>query len=268
MSTITKEWNEEKIRWIIANLDKKTGLHGAEIPIVIANHAGALGCYQYRGEEKFWFKPAFINDDNTPESAVIDLIRHEYGHYYVHAARLERFVGHSKRETSHGKDWKWACKMIGAIPERCYDPASFKGRNWSVEEADAAYKADDVVEFDILSFVNKWNQVPILDEEFATKMLAQLKERHPNAYYEVGDEVYHPQRGYGIVKETIPCNYWTQKMHVQFEDRTDGVFTARMICKIVDGVAVPFGNDANKNTISNEKKHVQLSIEDLFPSVM
>lgn len=265
MSTITKEWTENKIRWIFSNLDKKTGLNGVGIPIVLANHAGALGCYQYVGEEKFWFKPAFINDDATPEAAVVDVIRHEYAHYYVHSAQLDRYIGHSKRETSHGKDWKFACKMVGAKPERCYNPDSFKNINWSAEEAEAAYNAVDVPTFDILSFTNKWKQAPLLDKAFAEKMLRRLKEQHPDAYYEVGDRVFHPQRGYGDVVETIPCNYWTQKMYVQFDDHTDGVFTAKAICKMVNGVAVPFSKDVGRADAPKVAKPVQLSMEDLFP---
>lgn len=33
MSTITKTWNEDKIRSIIRKLDEKTGLNGAALPI-------------------------------------------------------------------------------------------------------------------------------------------------------------------------------------------------------------------------------------------
>ncbi len=266
MSSITAEWDENKIRRIIASLDKKTGLHAADIPIVLANHAGALGCYQFKDGEKFWFKPAFLNNDDTPEAAIVDLIRHEVAHYYVRVARLDKYIGHSKRETSHGKDWRWACKMVGAIPSRCYDPADFKDVKWTLEEAEAAYNADDVIEFDILAFINKWNQVPTLDKVYAAKMLRGIKERNPNAYYEIGDQVFHPQRGKGIVLETIPCNYWTQKMYVQFEDHTDGVFTAKAICKVVNGVVL-YSNNNGKSPILKEKKNDQLSMEDLFPSI-
>ena len=267
MSSITKEWDEIKIRWIIRNLDEKTGLKGAEIPIVLANHAGALGCYQFVNGESFWFKPTFINSDDTPEAAVVDLIRHEYAHYYVHAVRLDKYIGHSKRETSHGKDWKWACKMVGAIPERCYNPKSFQDTNWTIKEAESAYRATDVAAFDINTFINKWGQVPALDKEFATKMLNRIKEYHHDAYYEVGDQVFHSQHGHGIVLETIPCNYWTQKIYVKFDDHTDGVFTAKAICKIVDGIAIPFSSNIGKSDVSEASTNVQLSLEDLFPSL-
>ena len=264
MSSITKKWDVDKIRSIIRNLDNKTGLNGAEIPIVLANHAGALGCYQYAGEEKFWFKPAFINNDDTPEAAVVDLIRHEYAHYYVRAARLDRCIGHSKRETSHGKDWKWACKMVGAIPSRCYDPRSFKMTYWTAEEAEAAYRGDDIEPFPILSFINKWGQVPAMDKDFAATMINRIKEEHPNAYYEIGDQVFHPQHGYGTVLETIPCNYWTQKMYVKFDDHSEGVFTAKAICKMVNGLAVPFSGEPS---VPKAVKPAQMSLEELFPAI-
>lgn len=267
MSSITKEWTEDKIRWIIRNLDSKTGLNGAELPIVLANHAGALGCYQFKDGEQFWYKPSFMNDDSTPEAAIVDLIRHEYAHYYVRAARLDRYIGHNKRETSHGKDWRWACKMVGAIPERCYDPETFKDVNWSVEKAESAYKAEDVVAFDIIAYINKWGQAPTRDKAFAAKMLNSLKVQHPDDYYEVGEQVYHPQFGQGIVLETIPCNYWTQKMYVQFEDNTTGVYTARAICKIVNGVAVRSFNNTVKASEPKAVKPAQLSMEELFPSL-
>lgn len=60
------------------------------------------------------------------------------------------------------------------------------------------------------------------------------------AYYEIGDEILHPKRGFGIVEDAIPHDYWTQKIYVRFEDKSDGVFDANDICKIVDGVAIPY----------------------------
>lgn len=109
----------------------------------------------------------------------------------------------------------------------------------ALTEAIAAYNADDVAEFDVLAYLNKWHQAPV-DSETATKTLARIKERNPYAYYEIGDEILHPKRGFGIVEDTIPHDYWTQKIYVRFEDRSDGVFDAKDICKIVDGVAIPY----------------------------
>ena len=62
-----------------------------------------------------------------------------------------------------------------------------------------------------------------------------MKERNPNAFYEIGDEVLHPRIGFGIVQDAIPHDRWTQKIHVHFENNTDGVFTAKELCKVING---------------------------------
>ena len=67
-----------------------------------------------------------------------------------------------------------------------------------------------------------------------------IERSHADANYEIGDEILHPKRGFGIVEDAIPHDYWTQKIYVRFEDRSDGVFDAKDICKIVDGVAIPY----------------------------
>lgn len=239
MSTIAKTWTENKIRSIIRKLDEKTGLNGAALPIKLASHGNALGYYQYAGEKKFGFKPKFINDSETKEAEVIDVIRHEYAHYYVDVTHLERYIGHSRRETSHGDDWKWACKMVGADPTRCHNTATFSDKNWTADEAVAAYNANDVNAFDIFSYLKRWHRVP-MDADTASKILVRIKERNPDAYYEIGDGVLHPKRGFGTVEDAIPHDYWTQKIYVRFEDKSDGVFDAKDICKIVDGVVIPY----------------------------
>lgn len=239
MSFITKTWTEDKIRFIIRKLDDKTGLNGAALPIRLASHGNALGYYQYVGEKKFGFKSKFINDPNTKEAEVIDVIRHEYAHYYVDVVHLERYIGHSRCETSYGDDWKWACKMVGANPTRCHSAATFSDKNWTEDEAVAAHNANDVQSFDILAYLTRWHRIPV-DADKASKTLNRIKERNSNAYYEIGDEILHPQRGFGTVEDTIPHDCWTQKIYVRFEDRSDGVFEAKDICKIVDGFAISY----------------------------
>ena len=106
MSTITKTWTEDKIRSIIRKLDEKTGLNGAALPIAFNSYGWFLGHYRYVEPKAFGFNRKFFNDSTTGEAEVIDVIRHEYAHYYVDVAHLERYIGHSRRETSHGDDWK------------------------------------------------------------------------------------------------------------------------------------------------------------------
>lgn len=129
--------------------------------------------------------------------------------------------------------------MVGADPTRCHNNSDSIGKKWSLTEAIAAYNADDVAEFDVLAFLNKWHQAPV-DSETASKALARIKERNPDAYYGIGDGVLHPKGGFGTVEDVIPHDYWTQKIYVRFEDWSDGVFDAKDICKIVDGIAIPY----------------------------
>lgn len=239
MSTITKTWTEDKIRSIISKLDEKTGLNGAELPIAFNSYGWFLGHYRYAEPKAFGFNRKFFNNPSTKEAEVIDVIRHEYAHYYVDVANLANYIGHSRRETSHGTDWKWACKMVGANPTRCYNASNYADKKWSFSDAVAAYNADDVAKFDILAYLHRWQQVPV-DPETAFKALARIKEQNPNAYYEIGNEIFHPKIGFGIVKDTVPHTRWTQKIYVQFEDQSEGVFDAKDICKIVDGVAIPY----------------------------
>lgn len=239
MSTITRTWTEDKIRSIIRKLDEKTGLNGAALPIAFKSYEHILGHYRRVEPKAFGFNRKFFNSPATGEAEAIDVIRHEYAHYYVDVAHLERYIGHSRRETSHGDDWKWACKMVGADPSRCHNAATFSDKNWTVNEAVAAYNANDVDTFDILSYLKRWHMVPV-DAETAVKTLAHIKKCNPYAYYEIGDKILHPKRGFGTVEDAIPHDYWTQKIYVRFEDKSDGVFDAKYICKIVDGVAIPY----------------------------
>lgn len=239
MSTLTKIWTEEKIRDIIRHLDEKTGLSGATLPIAFNSYGNLLGYYRYVKPKAFGFNRKFFDDPSTGEAEVIDVIRHEYAHYYVDVANLELFVGHSRREMSHGDDWKWACGMVGADPTRCHNTALFMGKIWSDKDAMAAYNASDIPKCDIIPYLKRWNAVPI-NVDTAIKINARIKERTPDSYYEIGDEVLHPERGFGFVHDTIPYDYFAQKVYVRFEDGSFGVFTAPEICKIVDGVAVTY----------------------------
>ena len=239
MSTITNTWSESKIRDIIRKLDEKTGLNGAELPIMFNVYGHTLGCYRYVEPKAFGFNRKFFNDPFTNEAEVIDVIRHEYAHYYVDVANLAHYVGHSSRETSHGDDWKWACKMVGADPTRCHDATRFVDKNWSIIEAKAAYDAVDVPQLDILAYLYKWQQVPE-DFQIASRILEHIKKNKPNAYYEAGDEVLHPKRGFGVVDDAVPYGYWGQKVYVIFDDHTEGIFKTEELCKVSNGVVIPY----------------------------
>ena len=240
MSTITRFWKEDKIRYIIRKLDEKTGLNGAALPIVLNRTKCRLGCYRYGTElEQFRFSLAFMNNPATPEAAVVDLIRHEYAHYYARTAQLYRYFKTYSYRHGHGKDWQWACKLVKAVPSAYYEEKDFSDKNWSMQEAEDAYEAKDVPVFNILSYIKKWDQAPV-DPDSAAKYLACIKEHNPNAYYEAGDEVLHPKRGFGKVCDAVPFDHNIQRLYVRFEDSSEGIFSARDVCKMVDGTAISY----------------------------
>lgn len=119
MSALTGEWSVEKIRAVMVHLDRKTGLHGAELPIEMGKAVSYLGRY-YCGERKsFYFSTHHLNDPAFRESEAIELIRHEYAHYYVDAAGLRPFF-QDGRAHHHGPSWQYACKMVGASGRRVF----------------------------------------------------------------------------------------------------------------------------------------------------
>ena len=120
---MTGEWSVEKIRAVMVHLDRKTGLHGAELPIEMGKAVSYLGRY-YCGERKsFYFSTHHLNDPAFRESEAIELIRHEYAHYYVDAAGLRPFF-QDGRAHHHGPSWQYACKMVGASGRR--QPAAWQ----------------------------------------------------------------------------------------------------------------------------------------------
>lgn len=110
MSTLTKTWTVDKIRSIIRKLDEKTGLNGASLSITISGSGRSLGYYQYAAPKSFGFNRKFFNDPLTKESEVIDVIRHEYAHYYDDAANL------AGRTRATARFRRGLSKSTGSIP--------------------------------------------------------------------------------------------------------------------------------------------------------
>lgn len=118
LSTKTKVWTEELIQNELRCLDKlvykKKGiiLEGAAIPIKFENRKTRLGYFSiYEPEFCFGFSLYYFNDDAMPEEVCLDVIRHEYAHYYAYVVFCT--VGHNK-------PWRAACQVVGASPSRCY----------------------------------------------------------------------------------------------------------------------------------------------------
>lgn len=117
MSSITKEWSVEKFRKELRRFDqyvKQTQgieLVGGDLDIEYSERARCtLGMY-YPKEKKFKFSLLFFNSD-VPEACAIDVIRHEYAHYY---ADVVFGCNHG-----HGSHFKAACRIVGANPSTYY----------------------------------------------------------------------------------------------------------------------------------------------------
>lgn len=104
-------------------------------------------------------------------------------------------------------------------------------KNWNTNKIRSIIR-----KFDELSYLNKWHQATV-DPETASKTLSLIKER-TDAYCETSNGVLHPKRGFGTVVDTIPYDYRMQKIYVRFEEQSDGVFNAKNIFMIVDGVTI------------------------------
>lgn len=266
MSTITKKWSIERIREVIQKLDEKTSLSASELNIVFedfdcdeyesfSNSENVFGyykftkkdtpeeekrllCYYNPSKREFGFNKKFFNNPKVKEEAVIDAIRHEYAHYYAEEVNTKAFFNHLSND-DHDVDWKWSCKMLNAKQAEDYKPYSYRNSLLSDKESESYFNADDVQELDVVSFIKKWKHLP-LTSEVAKRSVDYIKMTNPNSYYEINDEVLHPKFGFGKVIETAPCNFITQKMLVEFEDKTRNVFEAKDLLKMIDGCAYPY----------------------------
>lgn len=106
-------WNEARVRDELKCLDQKTGLCGADIPIVFNNAKRTLGSFStHNGKAKqFCFSNHYFQNQDFPVEEAIDTIRHEYAHYMD-------FVLNGK--LGHSTSWKQCCIRIGALPIRLY----------------------------------------------------------------------------------------------------------------------------------------------------
>ncbi len=166
MSTITRKWDETFIRSIISELDKKTGLDGSELPIELGHKGQLVGGFGVSLDGLyFFFSEKYFNDPELDERGAIDIIRHEYAHFYVFVTGISRFFRQKRNAPYHGDAWKWACKMVGATPNRCYSNDRFVNVPCDENEVLSLYLAEDVPELHIIDYIRKWNRLPDVDGE-------------------------------------------------------------------------------------------------------
>lgn len=104
---------EARIREELKRLDQKTGLCGADVPIVFNNVKRTLGSFSaHNGKAKrFYFSNHYFQNQDFPVEEAIDTIRHEYAHYMDFV--INGNLGHST-------SWKQCCIRVGALPIRLY----------------------------------------------------------------------------------------------------------------------------------------------------
>lgn len=146
MSSITKEWTEEDFRSELRRIDahvKRTqgiDLVGSDLDIEYSERAKCtLGMY-YPKEKKFKFSLSFFNSD-VPEACAIDVIRHEYAHYYADVV-----YGYNH---GHGSLFKAACRIVGANPStyysRAFETSARKREEWDARVYDSKVLKGQVV---------------------------------------------------------------------------------------------------------------------------
>ena len=229
ISTLTKLWTAEDFRRAIACLDAKTGLHGADLAIRLTQRRSSLGLYF--PSKYLQFSLYFFNDPTFPESAAIDVIRHEYAHLYDDVAQLRRWIPTPASRRHHGPDWKFACEMVGARSERLYDTqASFP--QLTRDQADAMLRAEDVRGLDILAHLRMWDRLPF-SEQTERDLDRRLRQNlPPQQYFRPGDPFLHPQNGFGRVAAVYPDYAGLQHLWLRYDSGKEERQTNRTVVKI------------------------------------
>ena len=99
-------WNIEKIRGVMNQLDKKSGMNSKNIPIKISNRMTKTKglytfkkCYSYNGNiiyqpVGFTFSSELFS--HYSDEAILDVISHEYAHFMTETQYKEKKQGHNR----------------------------------------------------------------------------------------------------------------------------------------------------------------------------
>lgn len=229
MSTITKVWTEEKFRFVLINLDKKTGLSGAKLEIKLTDDDESIASFCCNGRNTFFkFNISRFNDPKFKELAAIETIRHEYAHYYSHAVELKKWIYDSRHLGGHEKSWEYACKMIEIEPKRYYNSEYYADKDITVAQARSLIYAEDIETINVLEYIRNWNNLPLKKQEHK-EGTERLKENFPHAkIFSELDVVEHFLFGKGFVVQTRP-EYNGQRVLVLFFDKGYQVVKANIL---------------------------------------
>lgn len=156
MSALTGEWSVEKIRAVMVHLDRKTGLHGAELPIEMGKAVSYLGRY-YCGERKsFYFSTHHLNDPAFPRIGGDRADPPRIRALLCGRGRL-RAVLSGRKSTPPRPSWQYACKMVGASGRRVFGQDLLP--ELTAAELVRRFRAEDVRAFDMCGYIRMWNRL-------------------------------------------------------------------------------------------------------------
>ena len=119
-----KIWSEERIRNVMKELDKKTGLKGAMLPIIFTKSRGTIGYFSVVGgkSNRFAFSDYYYQDPDWPAEMAIEMIKPEDAHDLDYE---------TYGKAGHGPTWKICCGKLGIAPLRLY---SENGANYYINK--------------------------------------------------------------------------------------------------------------------------------------
>lgn len=232
MSVLREKWEVEEIRKVIENLDKKTGLEGAKIPIHLSKSLGdeglTLGTYR-SGFRCFAFSKKYFNDPSFRDSEAIDVIRHEYCHYVVDELGLKEVY---EDDDGHGEAFRCACAFLKTSDERYH--RSYRFPNISEERLQMLIAADDLKQVHILAELERWG-VGFQSVKYEKYMRKQLEKKYGRArVFRVNDKLVHEKYGHGIVLDERVGDK-KQMLYVEFENGEIRFVQNRHVYKIING---------------------------------
>lgn len=180
---------EKEIHALYLELDKKTRLHGADLPIEFVLDEKTLGAYvpKHMDEpEHFNFSLLFIgyalNEQITKEER-LELYKHEYAHYMSHYISIPKDIAF--KAGVHGSDFIYCCSLIGANPDDSFTPGE-KKKDIDYNALLTKKKVDH-------------NTVRLLDQQAQKKAYEANKNRQVK--YQPGDKIKHPKFGEGTITD-------------------------------------------------------------------
>ena len=193
-----------EIQTLYQELDRKFGLHGAEVRITFGYEEDVLGSYKQGTldePEQFHFSLLYVGycvRNPLSREDRMDLFKHEYAHYMQY--HFEIPSKYQWQPGIHGSAWKYCCSLVGAAPTPYYKVGeSLMEHNY--EKA--------------LNHPLKDNYIPVRDQYRSEQ--EYRKRKNSEVRYRENDIVQHPKYGEGIV-EAITVGPASVRLKVRFGD--------------------------------------------------